>query len=1004
MKRRVQHLLSACLCVAFINPASAEVKRAKFTAPPAYLIVETLDDDLVHFEFSSIGTGADTATPLYTSPMIDKTDYAGPVSYSRQGNTIETGEIRVGVDTTTLCISMFDKARNKDLTTICPADLGNDWKGLNIAKGGISAVYGLGQQFKALGSTDGDWLQHLVREEQPMGQAQAHGNGFMPFGPAGMVGNVQFPVMYALGDGNLNYALLIDNVYKQRWDFSADPWQARMWGDQIRFYIMTGPDLPDLRKDYMELTGRPPVPPRKAFGLWVSEFGYKDWRQVDRLRAGLRDDSFPVDGFVLDLQWFGGVTAGSPDSKMGKLDWDQDQNDGNGFYFPEPERNIAALGNDHVGLVTIEESYVARNTDTFSPMKDQRLLAYGRTDGRCDPAHQDPVVLSDWFGAAGMIDWSNQAAGQWVHENRRFPNITSKGILGHWTDLGEPEKYDANACYKGVETTASGIKNQHGDIHNLYAFLWNRSIYDGYFQYRDKVARRPFILSRSGAPGSQRYGVAMWSGDIGSSLTLLATHLNSQMHMSFSGVDYYGADIGGFRREGIPYNGNHSGNLQYQNELYTQWLANGAWFDVPVRPHTDNSFQTNMRYETAPNLVGDARSNLANLRQRYELIPYYYSLAYRAYLYGEPVMPPPVFYYQNDPKVRQMGHEKIIGKDLLVAVSASHGEYVRDIYLPAGKWANYHTGEWFTSSGQWVNGFPTYLDSVFRLPAFARAGAIIPMMRVDELTKDTYGYRRDNTVRDELVVRVYADTAATSFTLYEDDGATQRYGTDRKPLYSTRTTVLSQKKTGNKVSVVIDRSAGTYPGAVPKRNNVVRLIVEDARAGKVTLNGSTLTAHASAASFEQASSGWFNAGRNEIMIKSGIRNVDVKKSFIITLAPLAPSASVNFVCDNGWTALGEDVYITGSDPRLGGWDPAKGIKLNPSVFFEYIYNPPPNHNGPGPSTPKWTGLVQNLPVASAIEWKCVKKLSMGQWQWQDGSNNVVNTPASGFGGTSTGIF
>jgi alpha-glucosidase len=65
-----------------------------------------------------------------------------------------------------------------------------------------------------------------------------------------------------------------------------------MYGDQLRWYVMTGPNLPDLRADYMELTGRPPVPPRKAFGLWVSEFGYDNFGQIDTLLAGLRASDF----------------------------------------------------------------------------------------------------------------------------------------------------------------------------------------------------------------------------------------------------------------------------------------------------------------------------------------------------------------------------------------------------------------------------------------------------------------------------------------------------------------------------------------------------------------------------------------------------------------------------------------------------------------------------------------------------------------------------------------
>lgn len=978
------------------GPASAEVKRVKFSGPDKYLIVEVLKDNLIHLEVSASAPGPRESEALSTSPMVFKTDYEGPVSFRKEGNLLETSALLVRVDPRNLCAAFQEKAGGRELTVICPVDLERDWKGLTVSRNLIKNVYGLGQQFKKLGSADGDWLRHGVREEQPAGQWQAHGNGFMPFGQAGMVGNVQFPVMYALGE-NINYALFIDNVYKQRWDFSDDPWQIHMWGDQIRFYVIAGPDLPHLRAHYMELAGRPPVPPRKAFGLWVSEFGYQDWQQIDKLRAGLRRDNFPVDGFVLDLQWFGGVVANSPDSKMGTLDWDA-------VHFPGPDANLAYFKNDDIGFVAIEESYVNEKTDTFAPMRAGDFFAYKKTDGRCSPLSRDPVSLTDWFGKAAMIDWSNPEAGTWVHENRRFPNLVRKGVLGHWTDLGEPEKYDPAACYNGVEATPAGPKNQHGDVHNLYAFLWNKSIYDGYYQKRDMIDRRPFMLSRSGAPGINRFGAAMWSGDIGSNLDLLGTHLNAQMHMSFSGIDYFGSDIGGFRREGMPYNGGHSGNLHYQNELYTQWFANGAWFDVPVRPHTDNSFQTSKRYETAPNLVGDIRSNRENLRQRYELIPYYYSLAHRAHLQGEPLMPPLVYYYQDDPAVRELGHEKLIGRDVLVAAAASHGEMKRNVYLPKGKWVNYHTREWFNSAGQWINDFPLYVDGVFRLPVFAKAGAILPLMRVDEQTKDAFGRRKDGTGRDDLLVKVYADSSPSRFTLYEDDGTSIAYDERKNPLYRVRTTVISQKQNNNEATIVIDKATGGYSGALRQRNNLLRLVVNDARAVKITLNGKRLVQRRSAAEFDRNGAGWRNAGPNLIEIKSGTGNVNTRKTFKVTLQSIPPAASAYFICDNGWTALGENIYIVGNQPQLGKWDPNKGIKLDPSVYFEYIYNPPLNHNGPGPKTPKWTGFVRGLPSNASVEWKCVKKLSSGEWVYSPGNNGVLNLPASGFAGTTMGSF
>ena len=997
MKTRVTWL-AALLFLLTCNPLWAEVQRVKFTTDQRYLIVETLDDDLIHFELSAIGPGPKPATPLSSSPMVHKTDYRGPSFYFHNGGLIETREIKLAVNAQNLCISLTYKITQRPLTTLCPEELANDWKGLSITQDQTRQLYGLGQQFKVLGSADGDWLQHGVREAQPSGQEQAHGNGFMPFGPAGLVGNVQFPIMYAVGNEHLYYALFLDNVYKQQWNFTTNPWQVRMWGDQIRFYVMTGPDLPDLRKDYMALVGTPPVPPKKAFGLWVSEFGYRNWDQIAGLQNGLRNDDFPLDGFVLDLQWFGGVINNSPDSAMGRLDWDR-------THFPDPETHIAALAKDNIGLAAIEESYVNEHTNTFAQMNAAgHFFAYNRTNGLCDPNHQPPVILTNWFGKAAMIDWSNLQAGAWVHDNRRFPNLVQKGVTVHWTDLGEPEKYDGNACYQSVETTPAEPKNTHGDIHNLYAFLWNQSIYDGYYRDRQTVNARPFILSRSGAPGSERFGVAMWSGDIGSNLDLLATHFNAQMHMSFSGIDYYGADIGGFRREGLPYNTGHSGNLQYQDELYTQWFANGAWFDIPVRPHTDNSFQTTLRYETAPNLIGNKLSNLENIRQRYALIPYYYSLAHRAYLYGEPVMPPLVYYYQDDPNVAQIGHEKLIGKDLLVGVVAKHGEYARNIYLPKGKWINYHTRDWFNSTGQWINNFPTYINNVFRLPAFARAGAILPMQFVDAKTKDAFGHRKQGGPRDDLIVQIYADAIPSQFTLYEDDGATLTYNADRRPLYQTRTTPISQKIDGGVATVIIDKAEGAYPGAVSQRNNFLRLVVEDARAAKVTLNGQMLPQFSSATAFDAAAKGWYNAGRNLILVKSGKRSVNTRKTFIATLEAVPRTTSVNFVCDKGWTAPGETVFAVGNLPELGNWNPDAGIKLSPSVYYAYIYNPPPGHAGPGPSTPKWSSIAQGLPGNFTIEWKCAKKLKSGQWEWQAGGNNSLTTPVSDFAGTSLGTF
>ena len=315
--------------------------------------------------------------------------------------------------------------------------------------GAIQNVYGLGQQFKILGSSDGDWTTFGFREGEGL-----LGNRFVGFQDAA-VGNVQIPVMYAVGNNNLNYALFLDNVYKQKWDFGVFWWKVRMFGDQLRFYIMTGPDLPALRASYMELTGRPPVPPKKSFGLWVSEFGYDNWDQIDTLRNGLRSNDFPLDGFVLDLNWFGGVDLNDASkSRMGRLNWDEDNSDGNGYFFSDPGLKISQYNSDDIGLTAIEESYLANTSfvDTFSQIP-AHLTAYQRTSGKCDGNNRsNPADVEGFWGKGRMIDWSNADSGKWIHDNRRFPNLTQKGITSHWTDLGEPESFNSGACYNGVET------------------------------------------------------------------------------------------------------------------------------------------------------------------------------------------------------------------------------------------------------------------------------------------------------------------------------------------------------------------------------------------------------------------------------------------------------------------------------------------------------------------------------------------------------------------------
>ena len=278
--------VSAVLVLVLCQVAAAQdrsgVQRKKFTSGSRYLLVEILDDDLAHFELSESGAGSSEGDPVYVTPMIHAPAYqayAGPLTagFSAGGNVIETTELKLTVDADAGGVTVFDKVRGVALTKLRGEDLHRPTKRFVIDRLDMQNAYGVGNLFCDPGTADGDWIG---RQWNP----RNHGNFRFGFyvtdtgigsdtfhggGPSVS----QFPILYAIGPevsgkGFQNYALLFDQVYRLGWDLREDrQWSATMWGDQIRWFVCTGPDLKDLRRDVMELIGRPPVPPRSTFGI-----------------------------------------------------------------------------------------------------------------------------------------------------------------------------------------------------------------------------------------------------------------------------------------------------------------------------------------------------------------------------------------------------------------------------------------------------------------------------------------------------------------------------------------------------------------------------------------------------------------------------------------------------------------------------------------------------------------------------------------------------------------
>jgi len=816
------------LCVLLSSICDASVYREKFLVNGRYLVVEVLQDNLLHFELSAKAPGPNENEPIATTPMVVRKHFSGPEKLNRTKQSIQTKKLTVDVNESSLCVKIQDKFKGLTLTEICPTHLDQFWKGITLSRANTKNLYGLGQEFRDPGSIDGDWMGRVRHFGGLHGNKMVHFNG-------GDNGNTQIPILYGLGEGNDGFGLFLDQVYQQQWDFRATPWTAEMYGDHIRWYFFTGNSIADLRKTYMGLVGHPTIPPKKAFGLWLSEYGYRDWAHLESRLATMRQHHFPIDGFMLDLYWFGGIKTGSDDTAMGRLDWDLK-------HFPNPKEKMASLADQGIGIVPIEESYIGKNLPEHRELEKRGLLV---KEGAGKTAAY--IHASDWWGRGGMMDWTNPVTNDFWHHWKRLPLIEA-GIVGHWIDLGEPEIYPHDGTYHG---------GRQADVHNIYNLKWSEGIYKGYQKYSPE--KRPFVLSRSGAAGIQRYGTVIWSGDIGSDLSSLASHQNAQMHMSLSGIDYYGADIGGFHRKAL------QGDL---DEMYTQWFAYGSLFDVPGRPHTENLCQCK---ETAPDRIGDLKSNLDNVRLRYRLVPYVYSLAHLAHLSAEPVFAPLVYYFQSDMNVRTLAREKMIGPSLLAAVVAKAGQNTTDVYLPEGKWFDFHSGQVLTSRGQKFPKVPLYVEGKYRLPLYARAGAIIPMMHVDDKTMDTSGKRTDGSVRNEINLRVYPSATESSFTLYEDDGASTGYLKNE-----VRRTRITQRASREQTEITIDPSSGNYKNA-PDSRGVVLDLIREGSTEEVRLNGQALDEKSSWEEWESSKTGWYLAHPRRLYVKAAPLSVGLKK-------------------------------------------------------------------------------------------------------------------------------
>jgi alpha-glucosidase len=568
----------------------------------------------------------------------------------------------------------------------------------------------------------------------------------------------------------------LDNGYRTTFDFSAPhEYVVHADGGQYTEYVFGGPDMPSILEAYTWLTGRTALPPIWALGYHQCRWFDYSQSAVEALAARYRERDVPCDVLWLDIDYMDGYRV---------FTWNTDR-------FPDVPGMLDRLAADGFRVITIVDPGVKHDPGygVFDDAVARDVLC--RTEGG------DLYVGQVWPGATVFPDFATEKARAWWGE-LNAAHVAS-GLAGIWNDMNEPATGVIDPGRMRFEHGAAA----HARFHNQFGLLMAMGTTQGLLAARPDL--RTFVLSRAGFAGIQRYA-ANWMGDNASRWDHLWMSMPMAAGFGVSGQAFVGADVGGFA-------GDTTG------ELLVRWAQYGA-----LTPFFRNHSMAGTvdQYAWA---FGEAVEDLVReaVRLRYRLMPYIYAAFVRTTLTGEPVQRPLVFDHQDDPAVRDIDDEYLFGRDLLVAPVVEAGATARQVYLPAGTWYDWHTGERFGGRR-----FVTAATPMDRIPLYARGGAVVPTW--PHAPASTSGYSPGVV---ELHLFVPDGDGAHASLLQEDDGLTLAAAADGAR-YRTTFTLTRE---GRRLTLRADVDGDGYPGFA---REAFDLVVHGAAPATVTLDGAHL--------------------------------------------------------------------------------------------------------------------------------------------------------------------
>ena len=516
---------------------------------------------------------------------------------------------------------------------------------------------------------------------------------------------------------NVVYGLFFDNSYRSVFDMGKESDDYFWFGCEegnLDYYFIAGEDMPQVLGGYTYLTGTVPLPQMWTLGYQQSRWGYVTEEDIMEVAENMRRNQIPCDVIHLDIDYM---------ERYKVFTWNKER-------YQDQKKTIRDLKEDGFKIVTIidpgvkvEEGYDIYDT--------------GVKEGYFATTPEGEIYVNAvWPGDAVYPDFGKEEVRKWWGDNQKF--LLEQGVSGVWNDMNEPASFRGELPADVVFTDEDEISN-HARMHNLYGHNMAKATYEGLKKHDGK---RPFVITRACFAGTQKYSTA-WTGDNHSIWAHLQMAIPQLCNLGMSGMSFVGTDVGGFGSDTT-------------KELLIRWVQTGC-FSPLFRNHSAIGTRRQEPWTFDKETMDIYRKYV---KLRYQLIPYYYDLFFEGETSGLPIMRPLVLHYEKDENVKNNNNEFLVGENLLVAPVTEQGVTCRTVYLPAGEWYDYWTGEKIEGESYILAKAP--LDTCLM---YVKAGSIIPNFPEQEFVGEKE--------IDTLILDVYAGQG--SYEHYQDNGTDFAY-------------------------------------------------------------------------------------------------------------------------------------------------------------------------------------------------------------------------------------